>query len=54
MFLFFKVHHHLKEEEHGFFQQAGKILLDAQKTALAKQYQQEYKKYKKIEKDSLV
>ncbi len=20
-----KVHHHLKEEEHGFFQQAGKI-----------------------------
>ncbi len=21
-----KVHHHLKEEEHGFFQQAGKIL----------------------------
>jgi hypothetical protein len=48
------VHHHLQEEEHGFFQQAGKILLDAQKTALAKQYQQEYKKYKKIEKDSLV
>ena len=48
------VHHHLQEEEHGFFQQAGKILLDAQKTTLAKQYQQEYKKYKKIEKDSLV
>ena len=48
------VHHHLQEEEHGFFQQAGKILLDAEKTVLAKQYQQEYKKYKKIEKDSLV
>ena len=25
-----KVHHHLKEEEHAFFQQAGKILGDEQ------------------------
>lgn len=48
------VHHHLKEEEHGFFQQAGKILEDKQKETLAKKYQTEYKKYKKIEKDSLV
>lgn len=47
------VHHHLKEEEHGFFQQAGKILEDKQKETLAKKYQMEYKKYKKIEKDSL-
>lgn len=48
------VHHHLQEEEHGFFQQAGKILADAQKSALATQYQQEYKKYKRSDKDSLV
>ena len=49
-----KVHHHLKEEEHGFFQQAGKILEDEQKQSLAKQYLAEYKKYKKADKDSLV
>lgn len=48
------VHHHLDEEEHGFFQQAGKILEDKQKESLAKKYLAEYKKYKKIEKDSLV
>lgn len=48
------VHHHLQEEEHGFFQQAGKILEDKQKETLAKKYQTEYSKYKKIEKDSLV
>lgn len=48
------VHHHLQEEEHGFFQQAGKILDDKEKEALAKKYQKEYIKYKKIEKDSLV
>ncbi|MCL6246953.1 hemerythrin domain-containing protein [Acinetobacter sp. ANC 4945] len=47
------VHHHLQEEEHGFFQQAGKILDDKQKEALAKQYLSEYKKYKKADKDSL-
>ncbi|MGN0937581.1 hemerythrin domain-containing protein [Acinetobacter amyesii] len=47
------VHHHLQEEEHGFFQQAGKILDDKQKEALAKQYLAEYKKYKKADKDSL-
>lgn len=48
------VHHHLQEEEHGFFQQAGKILEDKEKDSLAKKYKAEYKKYKKIEKDSLV
>ena len=47
------VHHHLKEEEHGFFQQAGKILNGAQKETLAIQYLAEYKKYKKADKDSL-
>lgn len=49
-----KVHHHLKEEEHGFFQQAGKILDDKQKITLAQQYLTEYKKYKRADKDSLV
>lgn len=48
------VHHHLEEEEHGFFQQAGKILDEKQKESLAKKYQAEYKKYKKLDKDSLV
>ena len=46
--------HHLDEEEHGFFQQAGKILADKEKTNLAKQYLAEYQKYKKLDKDSLV
>ncbi|NNH02079.1 hemerythrin domain-containing protein [Acinetobacter sp. ANC 5414] len=48
-----KVHHHLQEEEHGFFQQAGKILEDEQKQSLAQQYLAEYNKYKKLNKDSL-
>lgn len=48
-----KVHHHLHEEEHGFFQQAGKILEDEQKQSLAQQYLAEYNKYKKLNKDSL-
>lgn len=48
------VHHHLAEEEHGFFQQAGKILDQAEKESLATQYTQEYKKYKGMNKDSLV
>lgn len=30
------VHHHLDEEEHGFFQQAGKILEEPKKESLAK------------------
>lgn len=49
-----KVHHHLKEEEHGFFQQAGKILSEQQKKSLAKQYLAEYEKYQQMSKDSLV
>lgn len=38
-----KVHHHLKEEEQKFFQQAGKLLDDQLKEALAGQYLKEYK-----------
>ena len=49
-----KVHHHLKEEEHAFFQQAGKILGDEQKQALADQYKTEYQRYKEMKKDMLV
>lgn len=45
--------HHLEEEEHSFFQQAGKILDDKQKETLAKKYLTEYKKYLKADKDSL-
>ena len=37
-----KVHHHLKEEEKKFFQVSGKILSDAQKIKLAKQYRKDY------------
>ncbi len=48
-----KVHHHLKEEEHSFFQQAGKILEQKQKESLAQQHLAEYKKYKNLNKDSL-
>lgn len=37
-----KVHHHLKEEEHKFFQMAGKLLDEKQKEALAGKYVKEY------------
>jgi hemerythrin superfamily protein len=37
-----KVHHHLKEEETKFFQLAGKVLTEAQKQSLAKQYEAEF------------
>lgn len=43
-----KVHHHLKEEEHTFFQQAGKILDERQKISLASAYMQEYKTQKAV------
>lgn len=46
--------HHLDEEEHGFFQQAGKILADKEKTKLAQDYLREYQKYKNLDKDALV
>lgn len=37
-----KLHHHLDEEEQKFFQLAGKVLTQAQKTALAKEYEAEF------------
>ena len=37
-----KVHHHLREEETKFFQVSGKLLKQAQKTGLAKQYRADY------------
>jgi hypothetical protein len=37
-----KIEHHLDEEEHKFFQEAGKVLTQAQKTALAKEYEAEF------------
>ncbi|MDQ3204326.1 MAG: hemerythrin domain-containing protein [Pseudomonadota bacterium] len=37
-----KVHHHLKEEENKFFQSAGKLLSDKQKTDLADEYLKEF------------
>jgi len=37
-----KIEHHLTEEEHKFFQEAGKVLTEAQKTTLAKQYEAEF------------
>lgn len=39
-----KVHHHLEEEERSFFQMAGKILNEKQKTTLAKTYLADYEK----------
>jgi len=37
-----KVKHHLEEEETKFFQAAGKVLTEAQKTKLAKDYEAEF------------
>ena len=37
-----KVEHHLKEEENKFFQEAGKVLTEARKTSLAKDYEAEF------------
>lgn len=37
-----KVQHHLKEEETKFFQEAGKVLTEVQKLALAKDYEAEF------------
>ena len=42
-----KVHHHLREEEKTFFQVSGKILGDAQKARLAKQYRKDYQRMHK-------
>ncbi|WP_185743901.1 hemerythrin domain-containing protein [Pseudomonas saudiphocaensis] len=40
------VEHHLEEEEHKFFQMAGKLLDDNQKERLAKTYLEEYAELK--------
>jgi len=37
-----KIEHHLGEEETKFFQEAGKVLTEAQKTSLAKDYEAEF------------
>lgn len=37
-----KIEHHLSEEEHKFFQEAGRVLTDAQKLSLAKDYEAEF------------
>lgn len=37
-----KVEHHLTEEEHRFFQMAGKLLTETQKTTLARSYLADY------------
>jgi hypothetical protein len=37
-----KVEHHLIEEEHKFFQEAGKVLSEGQKQSLAKEYEAEF------------
>ena len=40
------VHHHLREEETKFFQVSGKILTEAQKLKLGKQYEADYQRMK--------
>jgi len=37
-----KVFHHLEDEEHAIFQLAGKVLTEAQKDSLAKDYEAEF------------
>ena len=41
-----KIHHHLEEEEHKFFQMAGKVLDEKQKLGLADDYLKEYEALK--------
>jgi hemerythrin-like domain-containing protein len=41
-----KVEHHLEEEEHKFFQMAGKLLTEKQKTQLATEYLATYEEAK--------
>lgn len=38
------VHHHLKEEESGFFQLSGRLLSDKQKVILAGKYRRDYQR----------
>ena len=37
-----KIEHHLSEEEHKFFQEAGKVLTETQKVSLAKEYEAQF------------
>jgi hemerythrin-like domain-containing protein len=37
-----KIYHHLEEEEQGVFQLAGKVLSEAEKRSLAKDYEGEF------------
>lgn len=37
-----KVFHHLQDEEHAIFQLAGKVLTEAQKKSLGKDYEEEF------------
>jgi type I site-specific restriction endonuclease len=37
-----KIEHHLSEEEHKFFQEAGRVLDDFEKLSLAKDYEAEF------------
>lgn len=37
-----KIYHHLEDEEQGVFQLAGKVLTDAEKLSLAKEYEGEF------------
>ena len=41
-----KVFHHLEDEEHAIFQLAGKVLPEAQKTALARDYEEEFANFR--------
>jgi hemerythrin superfamily protein len=41
-----KVEHHLEDEEHAIFQLAGKVLGERQKTSLAKDYEEEFAKFR--------
>lgn len=43
-----EVHHHLKEEEKGFFQVSGKLLTATQKKTLAVKYRRDYARMKKL------
>jgi hypothetical protein len=38
-----KVHHHLEDEEHSFFQLAGKVFTEDQKKSLSKEYEKAMK-----------
>lgn len=43
-----KVHHHLREEEHKFFQVSGKILAATEKTRLAARYRKDHARMCKV------